>query len=83
MEMPQSDFKPPHSLKDGVQRFSVELNCMMTWLRNEARFHDAMDYSVLETAQLIADLLAQSHEETERLIPEIEKRVTGADVAKI
>jgi len=82
MEMPYYDFKPPHSLKDGLQRFSLELNCMMVWLRNEARFHDAMDHSVLETAHLLADLLADSHEETEKLIPEIEKRVTGGDLAR-
>lgn len=83
MEMPQYDFKPPHSLQDGMQRFALELNCMMVWLRNEARFHDAMDYSVLETAFLISTLLEESHRETEALIPEIEKRVTGADLAQV
>ena len=81
MEMPQDDFKPPHSLKDGMQRFALELNGMLVWLRNEARYHDAMDQSVLQTAHLLADLLADSHEEAEALIPEIEKRVTGADLA--
>ncbi|MFM8606954.1 MAG: hypothetical protein ACKOBC_03190 [Hyphomicrobiales bacterium] len=79
--MPQYDFKPPQSLKESLQRFTLELNCMMVWLRNEARFHDAMDYSVLETASLISDLLHESVNETEALLPDIERRVMGADLA--
>jgi len=82
MEMSHYDFKPPYSLKDGMQRFALELNCMMVWLRNEARFHDAKDYSVLETASLISDMLEDSQREAEALIPEIERRVTGSDLAR-
>jgi hypothetical protein len=39
MEMPRYDFKPPKSLAESLQRFTLELNSMMVWLRNEARFH--------------------------------------------
>ena len=79
--MPHDDFHPPRSLKESLERFALELHCMMVWIRNEARLHDAMDYSVLETACLISNLLSDSHDETERLIPEIERRVSGADLA--
>ena len=80
--MPCYDFKPPHSLAESLQRFTLELNCMMVWLRNEARYHDAMDQTVLDTASLISDMLEDSHREAEKLIPEIEKRVTVADLSK-
>ena len=79
MEMSHYDFKPPYSLKEGMQRFALELNCMMVWLRNEARYHDAMDKTVLDTASLISNMLDDSHREAEKLIPEIERRVAGVD----
>jgi len=78
--MPHNDFKPPVSNKESLQRFSLELNCLMVLLRNEAQFHDAMDPTVLDIAQLVASILADSLKETEQLIPMIEARVTGADM---
>jgi hypothetical protein len=77
----QAGFHPPRSLKESLQRFSLELDCMMVWLRNEARYHDAMNYAVLDNAHLIASLLADSLQEAETLIPELERRITGVDLA--
>lgn len=80
--MTQIDFKPPHSIKDALQRFGLELHCLMAWMRDEAQFHDNGDHSVLEIAQLISRLLDDSHKEAEQLIPLIERRVTYADLAE-
>jgi len=79
MKMPRCDFKPPQSLTESLQRFTLELNCMTVWLRNEARYHDAMDQTILDTALLISDKLDDSHREAEKLIPEIDRRVEGVD----
>lgn len=78
--MPQIDFTPPHSLKDALQRFSLELECLMVWMRNEAQHHDNFDHAVLDAACLVSQVLADSHKEAEQLIPQIERRVTGADL---
>ena len=87
MEMPQTlkfdtrDFTPPHSLKDALQRFSLELDCLLVWLRNEARYHDNRDHAVLDVACHAAHVLEDSYKETEALIRELEKRVSGADLS--
>jgi len=75
--MPQVDFKPPRSLKDAFQRFSLELNCMMVWLRDEARFHDNYDHAVLDAASLLCSTLEDAHAEAVRLTEDLEKRVVG------
>ena len=80
MEMPQIDFTPPHSLKDALQRFSLELECLMVWMRNEAQHHDNLDHAVLDAACLVSHVLEDSHAEIQRLIPQIERRVMGADL---
>ena len=87
MEMPQKvkfktiDFKPPQSLKEALQRFSLELECLMIWMRNEAHYHDNFDHAVLDAAYLVSQALEDSHKEATRLIPQIERRVTGADLS--
>jgi len=87
MEMPQKvkfktiDFKPPQSLKEALQRFSIELECLMIWMRNEAHYHDNFDHAVLDAACLVSQVLEDSHKEATRLIPQIERRVTGADLS--
>jgi len=78
--MPECDFSPPHSMKEAMQRFSLELHCLLVWMRNEARFHDAMDHKVLETAHLIVNLLDDSLQQAEPLLHDIERRVAGADL---
>ena len=76
--MPNNDFKPPYSLKESLQRFMLELNCLMVWMRNEARYHDAMDPSVVDTVQLVVNVLDDTLKEAQQLAPKIEARATGA-----
>ena len=75
------DFKPPQSLKEALQRFSLELECLMIWMRNEARYHDNFDHTVLDAAHLVSQILQDSHKEAALLIPQIERRVTGANLS--
>ena len=87
MDMPQklkfdtSDFTPPRSLKDALQRSALELDCLLIWMRNKARFHEAMDYRVLDAANLAVNMVEDKLTEMQNLIPEIERRVSGADLA--
>ena len=73
--MLDNDFKPPRSLKEAFQRFCLELNCMMVWLRNEAEFHDNQDESVLDTATLFCATIEDTHKEAPMLAGKLERRV--------
>ena len=76
--MPQSDFKPPQSLRDALQRFSLELNCVMVRLRDEAHFHDNADHTVLDAAYLLLNVLNDTSTEAEALTRQLEKRISNA-----
>ena len=76
--MPQSDFKPPQSLQDALQRFSLELNCVMVRLRDEARFHDNADHAVLDAAHLLLNILEDTNKEAQELTHQLEQRVSSA-----
>jgi len=73
--MLDNDFKPPHSLKEAFQRFCLELNCMMVWLRDEAQFHNNQDQSVLDTASLFCSTIEDTHKEATALTEKLERRV--------
>jgi len=75
------DFAPPRSLRDALQRASLELNCLMVWMRNGAQYHDNLDETVLDNAFLAKQMLEDALSEVNTLLPEIERRVTGADLA--
>jgi hypothetical protein len=75
--MPQPDFKPPLSLQDALQRFSLELNCVMVRLRDEAHFHDNADHAVLDAAYLLLNVLDDTSTEAEALTRQLEKRISS------
>lgn len=77
-----SNFTPPTSLKDAMQRSALELECLLVWMRNEARFHDALDPRVLDVASLAVEMFEDKLSEMRALLPEIERRVSGADLAQ-
>ena len=77
MEMPQLDFKKPLSLKEALQRFSLELDCVMVRLRDEADFHDDADRSVLDAANLFLDVLDDTSKEAKALTQRLDRRITN------
>jgi hypothetical protein len=75
--MPSYDFKKPMNFLNALEQFSLALECVMVALRNEAKFHDSGDESVLNAANMYCSLLEDRHSESVALTNALEKRVLG------